>query len=270
MDATVSALFIYPVKSCRGIALETSAVEARGLANDRRWMIVDDQDLFVTQRSEPRLAQVEVALESDAVVLRAPDLPALRLPRSQPGASARRRVTVWKDEVDALDCGDDARQWMTRWLGSPASLVYMPDDVRRPVKPAYSLPSDSVSFADGFPLLVASTASLDDLNARLDRPLPMDRFRPNVVVTGTPAWDEDAWRRIQVGPIPIRIPKPCDRCVITTTDQRTGERGVEPLRALAAFRRWDGKVFFAQNGVPDLAGSIAVGDPVTILDRQCK
>lgn len=269
MDATISALWIYPVKSCRGIALARSAVEARGLRHDRRWLIVDGQGVFVTQRSEPRLALVGVALEPDALVLHAPGGPPLRVRAREP-ASPRRRVTIWRDEVDAIDCGDEARRWVSRWLGADASLVFMPDDVRRPVKPAYALPSDVVGFADGFPLLVASTSSLDDLNARMDAPLPMDRFRPNVVVSGPPAWDEDAWTRIRIGDLSVRIAKPCDRCVITTTDQRTGERGVEPLRTLALFRQRDSKVYFAQNGVPEAAGSIAVGDAVTVVDRQCK
>jgi len=271
VDATVSALWVYPVKSCRGIALERSPVEARGLRNDRRWMIVDDAGMFITQRTEPRLALVDVAFDEPELVLRAPGMPGLRVAATTPAAS-RRRVTIWRDEVEGVDCGDTARQWITRWLGSPASLVFMPDDVRRPVKPAYAQPLDIVGFADGFPLLVASTSSLDDLNARMERPLPMDRFRPNIVVTGSPAWAEDGWARIQVGALAgglrVRIPKPCDRCVITTTDQRTAERGVEPLRTLARFRQRDSKVFFAQNGVPDAAGSIAVGDAITVLEAS--
>jgi uncharacterized protein YcbX len=270
VDATVSGLWIYPVKSCRGIALQRSQVEARGLQSDRRWMIVDDVGTFVTQRSEPRLALVDVALADDALVLEAPGMPTLRVSSSAP--DDRRRVTVWRDQVEALDCGADARAWLTRYLGTPASLVHMPDDVRRPVKPAYALPTDIVGFADGFPLLVASTSSLDDLNARIRErtgaPVPMDRFRPNIVVTGAPAWAEDTWVRIVVGAIPIRVPKPCDRCVITTTDQRTAERGVEPLRTLAKFRQEDKKVYFAQNGVPDAAGAIAIGDAVTVLETR--
>jgi uncharacterized protein YcbX len=277
VDATVSALWIYPVKSCRGIPLTQSAVEARGLRSDRRWMIVDDSGIFITQRTEPRLALVEVAVEYEGqdgadeptLILRAPDEPDLRVAAhasAGDAATGRRRVTVWRDEVDAIDCGDEAKRWISRWLGSSASLVFMPDDVRRPVKPAYARPTDIVGFADGFPLLVASTSSLDDLNARMDRPVPMDRFRPNIVLTGAPAWAEDTWTRILVGAVPVRMPKPCDRCVITTTDQRTAERGVEPLRTLASFRRVDGKVFFAQNGVPDAAGSVRVGDAVTVLE----
>lgn len=267
MDAIVSALHVYPVKSCAGIALERSAVEARGLRDDRRWMIVDEQHTFITQRTEPRLALVAVAFHGDELVLRAGDLDELRVPVQPPTGAPRRRVQVWRDEVEAIDCGSVAAHWLSRWLGSAVSLVFMPDDVRRAVKPQYSLPSDIVSFADGFPLLIASTSSLDDLNARMDAPVPMDRFRPNIVVSGCEPWAEDGWRRIRVGNLEVRVAKACERCVVTTTNQRTAQRGVEPLRTLARFRRRENDVLFAQNGVPDAPGSIAVGDAVTVLER---
>jgi uncharacterized protein YcbX len=175
-------------------------------------------------------------------------------------------VHVWRDEVEALHTGEEAARWASALLGAPASIVFMPDDVERPVRPDFAKAGDHVSFADAFPLLVATTASLDDLNARLDRPLPMNRFRPNVVVDGCAPWAEDGWRHARVGPVPLRLPKPCDRCVVTTTDQRTGERGVEPLRTMATFRKIEGKVYFGVNAVPDARGSIAVGDPVTVLE----
>jgi uncharacterized protein YcbX len=189
--------------------------------------------------------------------------PLLRLPLA-PDGGRRRSVAIWRDTVDALDAGDEAARWATELLGTPASIVFMPDDVRRAVNPKYAREGDIVGFADAFPLLLATTASLADLNARMERPLPMDRFRPNVVVDGCGAWDEDAWTRVRIGALPVRVLKPCDRCVVTTTDQRTGERGVEPLRTLATFRRRDNDVLFAVNGVPDAEGEIAVGDPFTV------
>jgi uncharacterized protein YcbX len=255
------------VKSCRGIALDRATVERRGLAHDRRWMIVDSEGAFVTQRTEPRLARVAVALEGDALVLSAPHAPPLRLALALMPGTGRRRVRVWRDDVDAVDCGPEASAWLSAWLGAPVALVFMPDDAERRANPSYAREGDLVSFADGFPLLVASSSSLDDLNARLAAPLPMDRFRPNVVVHGFPAWAEDSWTRVRLGGVPARVLKPCDRCVITTTDQRTGERGVEPLRTLATFRARENKVYFAQNAVPDALGTIAVGDPVTVLER---
>jgi len=275
MDAIVSALWVYPVKSCKGIAVDRCAVDLRGLRSDRRWMIIDDQGVFVTQRTAPRLALVRVVLDADTLEMRAPEGGALRVPTALPPSSPRRRVRIWRDEVDAVDCGPDAARWISHWLGQPASLVFMPDDVRRQVKPAYALPDDIVGFADSFPLLIASTSSLGDLNARISAgspngapALPMDRFRPNVVESDCAPWAEDTWKRISLGGLTVRVAKPCERCVITTTDQETAARGVEPLRTLAKFRRRDNDVLFAQNAVPDAPGSIAVGDAVTVLERS--
>ncbi len=262
MDAAVRALFVYPVKSCRGIALDRAEVEPRGLRHDRRWMIVDGDGTFVTQRTEPRLATIAVTVDEEhgKLVLAAPRMPPLALPLAPRGG-------VWRDEVETLHAGEPAARWVTELLGAPASIVFMPDAVRRPVRPDLARPGDHVSFADAFPVLLATTDSLDDLNARLDRPLPMDRFRPNVVIGGCLPWAEDDWRRARVGPVGLRLPKACDRCVITTTDQLTGERGVEPLRMLATFRRRaDRKVYFGVNAVPDEGGTIAVGDRVTVQE----
>jgi uncharacterized protein len=168
MDAIVTALHVYPVKSCKGIALERSDVGLRGLQSDRRWMIVDDASgMFITQRTEPRLALVALRLEDDALVLHGPGVGELRVPRAPQADARRRAVIVWRDTVEAIDCGPEAAQWVSDWLGFRAALVFMPDDVRRQVKPAYALPDDIVGFADGFPLLIASTSSLGDLNARI-------------------------------------------------------------------------------------------------------
>jgi uncharacterized protein YcbX len=256
----VSGLFVYPVKGCRGIPLGRARLEARGLRHDRRWAIVDETGTTLTQRNHPRLALVDVAIEDASLVLSPRDAgaPALRLPMAPSGP--RRSVTVWHDTVDAIDAGEEAARWATQLLGISASVVHMPDDVRRAAKPAYARPDDIVGFADAFPLLLATTASLADLNARMERPLPMDRFRPNVVVDGCAPWAEDAWTRVRIGDLPVRVVKPCDRCVVTTTDQQTGERGVEPLRTLATFRKRGNDVFFAVNGVPDAEGDVAVGD----------
>jgi hypothetical protein len=268
VHAVVRALFVYPVKSCRGIALDRAEVEARGLRHDRRWMVVDGAGTFVTQRTEPRLTQIEVAIDEKrvALVLSAPGQRALRLALA-PHEGASVPVRVWRDDVEALHAGEEAVRWVSALLGAPASIVFMPDTVERPVRSDFARAGDHVSFADAFPLLVTTTDSLDDLNARLDRPLPMNRFRPNVVVGGCPPWEEDEWQRARIGAVPLRLPKGCDRCVVTTTDQLTGERGVEPLRTMATFRkRTDSKVYFGVNAVPDASGVIAVGDRVTVLE----
>ncbi|HLK35868.1 MAG TPA: MOSC N-terminal beta barrel domain-containing protein [Polyangiaceae bacterium] len=267
-SGTVVGVYVYPVKGCRGIALRQGFVGARGLTHDRRWMIVDEEGKFVTQRTEPSLATVDVAIEGDELVLQGPNDAPLRWRANALGSAPRRRVKIWRDEVEATDCGADAAAWATRLLGKPASLVFMPDDVLRPVNPQYARPDDVVGFADAFPLLVASTSSLAALNARMTEALPMDRFRPNVVVDGFAPWAEDVWARILAGSLPIRIAKPCARCVVTTTDQRTGERGVEPLRALAAFRRRGNDILFAQNAVPDAVGTVAIGERVVALETR--
>jgi uncharacterized protein YcbX len=263
----VSALHLYPVKSCRGIAVDRWPVGRRGLEHDRRWMIVDDAGVFLTQRETPSLARVDTRLEADELVLSAEGHGMVRIPTA-PATDPRRRVRVWSSEVDAVDCGEGVARWLSAWVGSAVRLVHMPDDVRRAVDPDYALPGDIVGFADGFPLLLATTASLDDLNTRLDVPVPMDRFRPNVVVTGCAAWEEDEWTRIVVGDVPCRVAKPCGRCTIITTDQRTGDRGPEPLRTLATFRQQEHKVNFAQNCVPDETGTLAIGDEVRVLARR--
>jgi hypothetical protein len=261
---SVRGLFVYPVKGCRGISLERAQVEERGFAHDRRWMFVNEVDLFVTQRTAPGLARVDVSIDEVAGTLRlsTDGHDPLELPL-EPRDGQRRTVRVWGDDVEVLDGGPGAARWATEVLGSTTTLVFMPDRTRRSVSPTYGRAGDVVSFADAFPLLLTTTASLDDLNSRLARPLPMDRFRPNVVVDGVPPWSEDTWRHLTVGRLGVRIVKGCDRCVVTTTDQRTGERGVEPLRALAKFREREHKVYFGMNGIPDGTGSIALGDPVT-------
>jgi uncharacterized protein YcbX len=244
----LAALTRYPIKSCRGIAVDRARVSRRGIEDDRRWMIVDPEGSFVTQREEARLALVDVALEGSALRLAAPEMPALEIPaRLREGA--RREVVVWRSTVDAIPCAE-AGAWMSRFLGRDVAVVYMPDDVRRELDPDFARAGDHVSFADGYPLLLASESSLDDLCARLPEPVPMSRFRPNVVVEGLAPWAED------------------ERCVVVTIDPETAVAGKEPLRTLATFRRRDGKVLFGVNLIPDLAddatAELAVGDPIRV------
>ncbi len=266
----VTELHVYPVKSCRGIALRSSPVGRRGLEHDRRWMIVDGAGTFVTQREAPVLARVDVALDAAALLLSADGHGQVQVDAAQTAAGTRRKVLVWRSDVDALDCGDEVARWLNGLLapsvGPGVRLVYMPDDVERSVSPDHARPGDIVGFADGFPMLLATTASLEDLNARLAVPVPMNRFRPNVVVEGTAPWEEDGWTQVMVGPVPFRVAKPCGRCTIITTDQRTGERGPEPLRTLTTFRRAGNSVNFAQNCVPDAPGTLAVGDALRVID----
>jgi uncharacterized protein len=267
MPASLAAIHIYPVKSASGIALARCAVDDFGFRYDRRWMVTDESGVFVSQRDEPRLALLATALTADALVLAAPGMQPLTVPL-EPARSDREPVEVWNDRVDAERCGAAADEWMARFLGKPARLVRMPDDARRQVDRRFAEPGERTSFSDGFPFLLIGQASLDDLNGRLAQPLPMNRFRPNLVVNGSHAFAEDQWARITFDDLTLRVVKPCARCVVTTTDQETAERGHEPLRTLATYRTRDGKVMFGQNLIHEATGTLEVGMPMRVIEAR--
>ena len=266
---TVASLHTYPVKSAGGVAPNTARVEDRGLAGDRRWMLVDANGTFLSQRTHPRLALVGVEVTPEGLRLSAPEQPTLSVPI--PGAAAERLpVEVWGDTVEAALAPAAAHAWCAAHLDADVRLVYMPPESRRTVDADYAVHADDIlSFADGYPLLLTTMASLADLNTRLDTPLPMDRFRPNVVVSGAEAWAEDTWRRLRIGEVTLRAVKPCGRCAVTTIDQQTATRGKEPLTTLAQFRRdpATGKVNFGWNLIPETLGTIRVGDAVEVVER---
>lgn len=257
----VSALYIYPVKSLKGISLPEVQVERRGFAWDRRWMITDLEGGFLTQREIPRMGRIETALDADGLVLTDADT-FIRIPLVRP-APETRRVVVWEDEVEAEDCGDAVANWLSERLGRACRLVFMPENSIRPIDPDFSVSEqDVVSFADGFPVLITNTASLEDLNARLDQPVSMLRFRPNLVIHSDQPFAEDQFRRLQIGNVPFVSVKPCARCVMTTIDPETGESGKEPLRTLASFRTLNRKVMFGQNLIPLQEGTLRLEMPV--------
>ena len=225
-------------------------------------MIVDAAGTFVTQREAPELALVDTTLEGETLRLSAPGLSGLALPLVYEGF-ATRNVRVWLDEVQSA-VHPEGSAWFSAYLRTPHELVYMPDHHRRQVNPERAKPGDIVSFADGYPFLVISEASLADLNSRLEIPVTMDRFRPNIVVSGTEAFAEDGYARVRFGEIAFRGPKRCERCVITTIDPKTGQGGKEPLRTLAKFRLEDQKVWFGMNLIHDNVGVLRVGDPVEL------
>lgn len=259
----VSAISIYPVKALHGRTVSEATVEPWGLAGDRRWMVVDDRGRFVTQRQHPLLATIGVEPAFNGLILSHAGAGTIRISQPDP-AAPRHVVTVWRDSVLAADGGDDAAEFLTRIVGESCRLVFMADPHgARPVDPAYAAPEDRVSFADGFPLLATTEASLADLNHRLASPVPMSRFRPNIVVAGSGAWAEDGWRWLRVGPVVFESVKPCSRCVVTTVDQDAGHKSqdLEPLTTLKTFRRdLSGQVIFGQNLIPRGTGTIRVGD----------
>jgi hypothetical protein len=260
----VDNLVVYPVKSCGGCAVDRARVTATGFEWDRSWMAVGADGRFLSQRETPRLALVRPRLSAGSLVLTAPRLPEIELPLVREPAPAV-RVIVWRDQCDALDEGLAAAEWLSTHLGQAARLVRLAGDDARPLGTSAAQPGDRLSFADAYPFLLLSAGSLAELNRRLHLPVPMSRFRPNIVVGGCPPHAEDGWRALRIGGVDFRVAKPCSRCVVTTTDQETAERGPEPLRTLAAYRLRGGEVLFGQNLIHGGRGSIAAGDPVVVL-----
>ncbi len=278
--ATLSALYCYPVKSCRGVALPETVLDARGILHDREFLIVDDRNRFLTQRSTPALALIETALTPATLLLRHASRPDLAVPwetAAGAGEPIRREVTVWQDTLLADDAGEEPADWLGEVLGQPCRLVRIGRASRRdlparripPGFPADAPHARQVAFPDAYPLLVISEESLDELNGRLDGPpLPMDRFRPNLVISGCERpYEEDDWKVYRVGDATLWSAKPCERCVVVTTDQRTLARGQEPLRTLAGYRRSaGGGVIFGQNVIHERPGGrLRVGDAVQVI-----
>ena len=249
--AQLDALNIFPIKSCRGIALQGARVSATGLADDRHWMLVRPNGRFVTQRELPRLALIHTAVGAQGLQVQASHMPPLAVPRDAAGES--RTVTVWKFTGGGIDCGDAVADWFTTFIGTPLRLVRF--DISQPRECNREWTGDTraiTEFADGYPVLIISRASLADLNTRLPKALPMERFRPNVVIEGVGAYDEDRIHELSTDEVTLRIVKPCTRCSITTTDQQAGAvDGVEPLATLKQYRfdRELGGVCFGQNAI---------------------
>jgi uncharacterized protein YcbX len=251
VSATLTALNIYPVKSCRGIALQSATVSPTGLADDRHWMMVRPNGRFVTQRELPRLALVGTAVNADGLELTAPGMPPLAVSRAAHGAPMD--VVVWKFAGGGIDQGEDAAAWCTQFLGTPLRLVRFDERRERVCSPEWTQGVHAITqFADGYPILIISRASLAELNSRLPKELPMARFRPNLVIDGVDAYEEDRIHELSCGEVTLRIVKPCVRCSITTTDQESGALdGAEPLATLRKYRydRELGGVCFGQNAI---------------------
>ena len=264
----ISEINIYPVKSLKGITLTEAVVEKRGLRHDRRWTLTDKMGMFFTQREFPKMATITVDVREDCVRFSCPEAADLRIP-ILPGTGDRRSITVWQSVCEGEIYQDEVNNWFSDVLKTDCQLVYMPDETERHVNERFDTGDDIVSFADGYPLLIIGEGSLADLNARLDERLPMNRFRPNFVVKGSDAFEEDSWRKIRIGETVFHIVKPCERCVITTVDQVTGQKGKEPLKTLASYRNRDGKVLFGQNLIAEMAGGmISVGDKLEVLTKK--
>lgn len=266
----VASLHVYPVKALAGTEVDEAEVELKGFSGDRRLMVVEPDGTFLTQREVPRLAALRPVRGPDGLVIELPEGGAISVPEPD---GRRAAVSVWGAEVDAVRLGDAVDAALSDWLGRPVLLVAMDGHSKRTAHPDWA-PDAPVSFADGYPMLIASTASLDALNERIRAgggvPVPMARFRTNIVVTGGPAWAEDGWAAVRIGAVTFALPKPCKRCVVTTTDQTDGTQSDdEPLRTLTTFRRSRDRriagVLFALNAVPDRPGTIRRGDAVEVV-----
>jgi len=248
----LSNIYIYPIKSLGGFSVPSAVVEKRGLRYDRRWMLVDEQGTFLTQRDIPEMALLGTALEPQHLVVFEKKNPAsqVRIPLEPVLTDLPTQlVEVWGDRCISKRLPPEISSWFSEVLGRKMHLVFMPDTTERAADERYAPPGQVVSFADGFPFLIIGQASLDDLNSRLDLPLPMNRFRPNFVFTGGQAFEEDDWSDFWIGSVAFRGVKPCARCQIITTDQETAARAAEPLKTLASFRQQNHKILFGQNVV---------------------
>jgi uncharacterized protein YcbX len=261
----VSALYIYPIKSLGGIALDCAQLTDRGLQHDRRWMLIDANNRFLSQRENSRMALLKTAVtDAGLMVTYTPDATCITIPFVPLGKEIL-HITIWDDTCMAQLVSEDVNAWFSEKLDMPARLVYMPDDSLRQTDLRYTAEGTVTSFSDAYPVLLIGQASLDDLNARLPDALLMDRFRPNVVFTGGEPYSEDTMKHVRISGIDMYGVKLCARCVMTTVDQNSAKKGKEPLKTLAKYRLKNNKIYFGQNLVHAGSGILKVGDKMDVL-----
>ncbi|WP_425636101.1 MOSC domain-containing protein [Algoriphagus yeomjeoni] len=262
---TIQDLYIYPIKSLAGVRVSEAKVEEKGFKLDRRWMLIDEEGQFVSQRKFPLMAMLQVEIGADSLVVYHISHPGemIHIPFDKE-VEELTSVIVWDDAMPATLVDSQIDKWFTKALGVNVRLVKMPNSTERKVDSRYAVNGESVSFADGMPYLIIGQKSLEDLNSKLDEMVPMNRFRPNIVFTGGEAFEEDSWKKIRIGQVDFQVIKPCARCVMITVEQNTGVKGVEPLKTLATYRKVGNKIFFGQNMVALSNGTIKVGDKLTV------
>ena len=266
---SVSHLYVYPIKSLGGILLDQVKLSDRGLEYDRRWVLIDDNNRFISQREVARMALLHTVICGSRLIVfekgHSADVLGLDL---IPANGDRVQVVLFKDESEGVVAEEAVNNWFSKKLGLNCRLVYMPDAVRRVVDPVYAHNGEITAFSDGFPLLMIGQASLNDLNNRVDQWLPMNRFRPNIVFTGGAAFEEDTMKKVEINGICFSAVKPCARCVVTTIDQETGLKGKEPLRTLNKYRQLNNKLYFGQNILYKGEGVLRTGDELKVIQRQ--
>ncbi len=259
----LSEIWIYPIKSMGGIRLKNAKVAEKGLENDRRWMLVDEQNIFITQRVHPIMALFKLSRKNENFIIRFKE-DSIELPISFVAEGPEMKTTIWDDEVLTREVGARFSKWFSEKMDIACKLVVFPESNKRPVDAKYSINSEQVSLSDGYPILIIGQSSLDDLNSRLDSPVPMNRFRPNLVFLGGQPCEEDAWKYFSIGSNKFAGVKPCSRCILTTVDQETGKQGKEPLSTLATYRKRENKIYFGQNVLAIDKNEIHEGDEIRL------
>ncbi len=265
VSGIVSQIFIYPIKSLGGFSVQQAKVLCKGLEHDRRWMLIDESNRFLTQREHPVLALFSTCLHAaDDSLLVTFQKQTITIPLWASGQLSVAKI--WDNEVDVIEVSSEISNWFSKVLQQPVRLVFFPEVNARPVDPAYALHAENqTSLSDGYPILLVGQSSLDDLNSKLGQAVSMDRFRPNIVFTGGEPYEEDSWKKFEIGESALAAVKPCARCVVTTIDQQTALTAKEPLYTLSRYRKVGNKVLFGQNLIPFKEGNIQVGDQITLL-----
>ena len=262
---TLTEINIYPLKSLGGISLDSTFAGERGLKYDRRYLLVDENGEFLTQRDLPQLALLKLSFaENGFKVLNIVDDSFNTIPLESESIE-KSKVKIWGDLCNAIIVDKKLDEWFSDILKFKCSLVYMPDNEKRIVEKKYETADHIVSFADAYPYLIIGQSSLNDLNSRLENPIPMNRFRPNLVFSGGNPYEEDNWKVFKIGDVNSKAVKPCARCMITTTDQQTAERNKEPLKTLSEYRKIEGKVMFGMNVVCNKQGFVKIGDKIELF-----
>jgi uncharacterized protein YcbX len=271
MTYIISELNIFPVKSLAGISLQNAEVTERGFKYDRRFLLVDADSTFLTQRTYPQMSRLAAEINNEVLIISKKEKPADKVEIPLKIKSGEKlQVKIWEDFIDAISTDNEICNWFSNFMGFECRLVYMPDESERYVDKKFALHGEKVSFADGYPFLIIGQSSLNDLNSRLEIPVPMNRFRPNIVFSGGNAFDEDEWYKFKINNITFYGVKPCSRCVLTTVNQDTAEKGLEPLATLSKYRTVNNEVMFGQNLLHKGAGQISVGDEIIIVSFKEK
>ena len=268
----INQIWIYPIKSLAGIRLKKTIVKQKGLQYDRRWMLVDSEGRFLTQREHPKMALFSVAIASGYLVISTQPqgmdsvVQSIKLDLNANVSGSFLKVNIWDDDVEAVEVNPDYSAWFSRHLNIECRLVFFPEENRRDADPDYAKNKEQVSLADGYPFLIIGQSSLDELNKKLKEPISIKRFRPNFVFTGGLPHEEDSWRNFKIGSVSFEGVKPCSRCVLITVNPETGEKGVEPLRELSMYRKKNSKVYFGENLLARSYGEVNEGDLIEIID----